>query len=188
VLINGCTEEVDLNSGIFFWEYNNQLTLEKLISSNNFGDLIRQHKVSYHLQLNNIKQCNWKEQIYLINDKDFDVYQDNLLSQYPSTDEGSFFFSFVIEGEIIYTGLNRLLPSGAAPRPYDLDRNLARIYTTELWNRFGDKYYRISIDFELGHFERQKMEMSNPTSISTIYSRLILEKLLQSEVHVINYL
>jgi hypothetical protein len=127
-------------SGIVFWNYDPQIKYEDFLLATSLAEMTKKVGIYVEISFDKFLRCYWDEQIFVMSEKN---YNENGYAKRLNClrGDGGVFFSFVIDGRIVLTGLNRIVNGMARTELYD-DSDLPRfVYESE---KDGEVYFRLS--------------------------------------------
>jgi hypothetical protein len=116
---NKSSNEIEISRNeIIFWRYNELLSFEML--NNNFKEIQIVFEPYIIIPLNIFDYYLWDEQIFSMK---YDIFKNNYENKFyelfDESDKGSIFFSIIVNNEVVFNGLNRVMPISAEMRAYD---------------------------------------------------------------------
>jgi hypothetical protein len=147
LLFGGCMV-VSARDKIIFWDYNKAVTFE-MLQNLNLEEALSCLQVAVAINLDDIDVFFLDEQVFSMEKARFiaNEYIDKLIQLQAKSDQGSIYFSFVINNKIVFNGLNRVMPLEATGHPLDFTNypKMMMRYSTGADHVF----FRITVALEL---------------------------------------
>lgn len=128
---------------IIFWDYNKDVSFERL-EALDFRTALLCFDVAVSIPLEEIDTYLCDEQFFCMKRSIFEKkdYLKKFRDLYFKSDRGSIYFSVVINNKIVFSGLNRIMVSGARKNAYDDSKypRIAMIFN----NSFSNVYLRFT--------------------------------------------
>jgi len=102
---------------IIFWKYNELLTFDML--DNNLDNVQKYFESYVVFPLDIFDYYLWDENIFCMKYEIFNDYRNSFYELFKESDNGSIFFSIIIDNKIVFNGLNRIMPITAQMQAYD---------------------------------------------------------------------